>query len=111
MAYVNKTRTPYRKLYIKGHYNNYDDFHDINKNLIYTTIVEVFKGFTNQNKLVLSLYIQAIISGFEYDKEYKFKIKDTDMLTKTLLPYFEEIEDYEKCGEIMEILNNLNKPK
>ena len=45
MAYTQKTRTPYKKMYIKGKYEDFSDFYDINKETIYKSIVEIFENF------------------------------------------------------------------
>ena len=100
MAYDSKTRTPFKTMYIKGKYEDFTDFYDINKKSIYENIIEVFKGFENNKKRVLSLYVQAIIRGLEWDTEFKFSRTDTIVLTRDILPFFESIEDYEKCSEI-----------
>lgn len=111
MAYENKTRTPYKTMYIKGKYQDFTDFYDTNKKSIYENIVEVFKGFQENKKRVLSLYIQAIIQGMEWDTEFKFNRNETIVLTRDVLPFFEEIEDYEKCQEIKNLYESLTKTK
>ena len=92
MAYTKKTRTPYKKMYIKGKYEDFTDFYDINKKSIYENILEVFYGFKDNKKRVLTLYIQAIIQGLEWDTEFKFNRTDTIVLTRDVLPYFESIQ-------------------
>ena len=111
MAYNNKTRTPYKTMYIKGKYKDFTDFYDINKKSIYENIIEVFKGFENNKKKILSLYIQAIIQGLEWDCEFKFNRNETIVLTRDVLPFFEEIEDYEKCQEIINLYESLTNSK
>jgi hypothetical protein len=111
MAYENKTRTPYKTMYIKGKYQDFTDFYDTNKKSIYENIVEVFKGFQGNKKRVLSLYIQAIIQGMEWDTEFKFNRTETIVLTRDVIPYFEEIEDYEKCQEIKNLFEDLTNTK
>ena len=111
MSYNKKTRTPYKKMYIKGKYTDFTDFYDVNKQLIYENILEVFKGFIGSKKRILSLYIQAIIQGLEWDTEFKFNRTDTIILTRDVLPYFESIENYEKCLEIKKLEKELTNKK
>ncbi len=111
MAYDSKTRTPYKTMYIKGKYEDFTDFYDTNKKSIYENIIDVFKGFENNKKRVLSLYVQAIISGLEWDTEFKFSRTDTIVLTRDILPFFESIEDYEKCSEIKSLFELLTIKK
>jgi hypothetical protein len=111
MAYTKKTRTPYKKMYIKGKYEDFTDFYDINKKSIYENIIEVFYGFKDNKKKILTLYIQAIIKGLEWDTEFKFNRTDPVVLTRDVLPDFEGGEDYEKCIEIKKLYEVLTNKK
>ena len=95
-----KTRTPFIKMYIKGSYDSFDDFYDLHKKSIYENLVKLFEGFKDSKNKTLTLYIQAIIRGIEWDTEFKYNCDETIVLTRELMPYFESIEDYEKCHEI-----------
>lgn len=110
MTKTKRTTTPYKKMYIKGTYQDFTDFYDINKRSIYESFVAVFEGFKeNANKRVLTLYIQAIIRGLNWDTEFKFNRKESIVLMRDVLPYFESIEDYEKCAEIKNLYEELTK--
>ena len=111
MSYTSKTKTPYKTLHIKGKYTDFNDFYDINKQSIYENIVEVFKGFKETKKRVLSLYVQAIIQGLEWDTEFKFNRNETIVLSRDVIPFFESIEDYEKCAEIKNLYEDLTNDK
>lgn len=112
MAYKGTTKTPFRKMYIKGKYEDFTDFYAINKRPIYENIIEVFKGFTGDSKKrVLTLYIQAIIQGLEWDTEFKFNKSDTIVLLRDVIPYFEEIEEYEICEDVKKLHEELTSKK
>lgn len=91
----------FKKLEIKGKYNEFKDFYDVNKGLIYKSIIEVFKGFKTSKKKTLSLYVSAKIKDLEWDTEFNFSRNETIVLKRDLMPYFEENEDYETCSEII----------
>jgi hypothetical protein len=93
MAYTKKTQTPFIKMYIKGSYDNFDDFYDVNKKPIYENLFLLFEGFKNIKNKSLTLYVQAIIKGIEWDTEFKYHRDETILLTRDLIPYFESIED------------------
>lgn len=99
----------YKELIIQGKYEEFKDFYDYNKELIYKSIIDVFKGFKNSNKRVLKLYVSAKIKDLEWDTEFKFNRKETIILKRDLMPYFENIEDYETCSEIISLYNYLTK--
>ena len=111
MAYTKKTRTPYLKMYIKGSYENFDDFYDVNKKSIYENIVKLFDGFKETKNKSLSLYVQAVIKGIEWDTEFIYQRDETIVLTRELIPYFESIEDYEMCHEIKLLNETLTNKK
>jgi hypothetical protein len=111
MTYNKKTRTPYRKLYIKGKYEDFNDFYDENKEKVYRNIIEVFEGFIGSKKRVLSLYVQAIINGIEWDSEFIFKKTETNVLTDDILPFFLKREDYETCAQIKKLSEQFTNKK
>ena len=99
----------FKKLIIKGKYNDFKDFYDENKETIYKSIIEVFQGFKNSRKKTLSLYISAKIKGLEWDTEFNFKKEESIILKRDLMPYFESNEDYETCSEIISLTKDLTK--
>jgi hypothetical protein len=100
---------PHKELIINGKYPEFGDFYDENKELIYKSIVDVFDGFKTSRKKVLNLYIWSRIQGLEWDTEFNFTRKDTIVLTRDILPYFENIEDYEMCDKILKLYKELTK--
>jgi hypothetical protein len=42
---------------------------------------------------------------------FSFYKKDSDVLINDVLPYFEEVENYEKCAEIINLHELLTKKK
>jgi hypothetical protein len=111
MAYRNKTRAPFVHLHLKGRYEDFNDFYDQNKEVIYKGIIETFNGFIGNKKQKLSLYIQALIRGLEWDTEFIFKRTQTIILTRDVLPFFEKNEDYETCIEIKKLKESLTNKK
>lgn len=63
------------------------------------------KNLEPQKKKKLTLFVSAKIRGLEWDTEFNFHKEESVVLKRDLMPYFEEIEDYETCNEI----NNLYK--
>ena len=106
-----KPNQHYITLKLKGNYDDFSDFYDENKKPIYENIVEVFKGFIGSRKQNLTLSIEAEIQGLEWDTEFKFNKKEPKVLINEVLPYFEKIEDYEKCMEIINLHKQLTNSK
>ena len=107
MPYNNKTKTPFIKLYIKGYYKTSNDFLNVNKEKVYRSVIELYKGFLTNKKKTLTLYIQAMIVGNEWDVEYTYSRNNTKVLDEIIIPYFMNIEDYETCTEILQLKKNL----
>jgi len=97
----------FKKLNIVGKYDGFDDFYNENKEVIYKSIIEVFKEFKTTRKKTLTLYVTAKIRGLEWDTEFNFKKEDTIVLKRDVMPYFEEIEDYNTCCEIRDLQKEL----
>jgi len=100
-----KKSVPFKSLELKGKYDDFSDFYDHNKKIIYESILDVFKEFKTTRKKKLTLFVSAKIKGLEWDTEFNFHKEEAVVLKRDLMPFFEEIEDYETCGEI----NNLYK--
>jgi hypothetical protein len=111
MAYHKKTRTPYRTLHLKGRYQDFDEIYETNKEMIYKKIIEIYEGFADSDKKVLSLYLKGLIKGLEWDTEFVFYREQTIVLIRDVMPYFEQKEDYETCIEIRNLYERLTNKK
>lgn len=99
---------PHKELIFKGKYNDFKDFYDINKETIYKSIIEIFEDFNQlKNTKELSLRIAAKIKGLEWDTKFDFKRVESIVLTRDIIPYFEEIEDYETCRHVHKLHKEL----
>ena len=102
-----KPSTVFKELKLSGNYEDFKDFYDDNKEIIYKSIIELFTGFKKTRRKNLTLLVAAKIKGLDWDTEFNFNRKETVVLKRDVMPYFEEIEDYETCGEIINLHNEL----
>lgn len=94
----------FKKLIIRSNYIDFTEFYDVNKVKIYNEIIDVFKEFLNTKEIELSLKIEAIIKGLDWNTDFTFNvINDTRLLMSDILPYYIENEMYEKCSEIRKL--------
>jgi len=100
-----RKRPNYQVLTFGKKYKTYDDFYDENKPIIYKSIINIFKEFKKSRKKILTLQLNAIIEGIDWETQLNFNKDEYIVLKRDLMPYFESVEDYEICGEI----NNLYK--
>ena len=102
-----KSSNLFKELSFDGRYNDFTDFYDENKTEIYRSIIELFGEFKNCRKKSLNLKISAKIRGLDWDTEFTFKKDETIILTRDVMPYFENMEDYETCSEIVSLNKDL----
>ena len=102
---------PHKELIINGLYSEFSDFYDHNKELIYKSIIDLFNDFKKTKKNTLQLHISSVIQGLEWDTEFNFTKEDSIVLKRDIMPYFEDIEDYEMCDNILKLYKELTKTK
>ena len=98
---------PHKELIIKGKYKEFSDFYEKNKEIIYKSIIELFGEFKTSKEETLILHLWAKIDGMEWDTEFSFSRQESVVLSRDILPYFEENEDYEVCAEILKLKKEL----
>jgi hypothetical protein len=96
-----------KKLILKQNYKGFGDFYGVNKELIYRTLANLFKSLKRKDKNSVTLILGAKINGLQWETELKFKRQESIVLVRDILPFFEENEDYETCGEITETYNKI----
>lgn len=91
-------------LKIDGEYSDFHTFYEKNKRIIYDSILESFDEF-NQNDKIKHHVLQLSNVNEEdgWYAELDFKKEDYIILKRDLMPYYEKIEDYEKCSKIIEL--------
>lgn len=98
-----------KKLIIKENYKDFSDFYNINKKLIYTNIINIFKSLKRKDKENVVLILSATINALQWETELKFSRAQSIVLIRDILPFFEETEDYEVCSEITSIYNKIQE--
>lgn len=101
--------TVIKKLIIKQDYDGFTEFYNINKEIIYRTLANLFKSLKRKDKQNVVLVLGARINGLQWETELKFKKQESIVLVRDILPFFEEAEDYETCGEITDTYNKIRE--
>jgi hypothetical protein len=102
---INDTVT--KKLSLKGDYKGFNEFYGEHKETIYRAIINLFKSFKRKDKMKVVLILSAKINGLQWETELKFSRKESFVLTRDILPFFEDGEDYETCGEITNLYQKI----
>jgi hypothetical protein len=95
------------KLDIEGKYIDFTDFYGVNKIIIYNNIINLFEDFKDKNKKLLVLKLSANIQNIEWKTELEFSRKEIYILKRDILPFFEEIEDYETCEKVSKLCETI----
>jgi hypothetical protein len=91
------------KLTIHGKYDNYTDFYAMNKNIIYNNIIDLFECFKEDEKKRLVLKLSANIENIKWKTDLEFTREEIHILKRDVLPYFEELEEYETCERVINL--------
>lgn len=95
------------KIKLEKDYENFKNFYDENIVLIYKSIVDLFELFRNKRKKTIKLSVDAKINGLKWGTDFIYHRTDINVLNRDLLPYFENIEDYETCIQIRNLYTEL----
>jgi hypothetical protein len=95
------------KLDIEGKYIDFTDFYGVNKIIIYNNIINLFEDFKDKKKKLLVLELSANIQNIEWKTELEFSRKEIHILKRDILPFFEEIEDYETCEKVHKLCETI----
>jgi len=87
------------------HFTDYGTFMEVSRDPIYRTILSAFKELKKKEKVAIN--VSAHVDNTEFESELEFTKLNLDILTDVVNPYFEEIEDYEMCAKVMEVLSEL----
>lgn len=102
------SKNPDKELIFNGKYKDFKDFFEINKETIFKSIVDLFIDFRDEkNQKNLELRVAAKIKGLDWDTKFDFKREESIVLVRDIMPYFEEIEDYETCFKIYKLHQEL----
>lgn len=98
----------YINLEIRGDFKSFTEFYSTSKNVIFEKVVDLFNGLLIPENTSLTLTIYTTIDGFKWDSDLIVSRNEKEMLMKSILPYFESVENYEKCSEIIKIHKELS---
>ena len=101
---------------IVGEYSDYEDFFEQNKTKIYTGIVQCFILLSNSNRKTIKYIVSATTTNkktgiIEFNTEFLFRKDECDLLVDYVLEHFEELEEYEKCKDIIILHKSLTNTK
>jgi predicted DNA-binding protein len=94
-------------LELREEYDDFSIFIEKTRDPIYRAIINAFKNLEKTEKI--SLTIKSNVADTEFKTAFEYSKNNADILKDIINPYFEMMEDYETCAEIMNLYSNLIK--
>ena len=91
-------------LEINVSYKNFTDFYSENKYNIYKGLVNIFQRIIDDGIEQMEFVIKTNINELPFISRTAYTLESKDLLNVVFLPYFEEMEDYETCNQIKQLL-------
>lgn len=87
-------------LIIEENYPTFQDFYQKEKPTIYKKIAEIFEDSVRQD-IEMKLIVLAKINGTIFDTTFLISKNNASLITDKVIPYLEEIEEYEICEKLL----------
>ena len=117
MRLPRKKEEAFKTINIVGNYKDFNDFYSRNREIILDGVIEIYNEFLTTASRKLKLVVSANLKTPDsqtlthWDTTFIFNKKDVKVLIEDVMPFYEEIENYEKCAEILNLYNLLTKSK
>lgn len=92
-----------KRLILEGDAETFDEFMDNNREKIYRGIIEIFKNLKDSKRKKFILHLDTQIGTFAWNTDFEFTIEEAVVLYRDVLPYYQDIEDYETCQEVLDL--------
>ena len=105
----------FKTLEIIGEYSNSTSFYEENKELVFDSVVELYQELLSSNKEELMLEVLVSLEEesrkLSWTTEFIYDKKSVNVLTDDIIPFYESVEKYEKCVEVLNLYNGFTKTK
>jgi hypothetical protein len=92
-------------LIIETEYADFGTFMEETRDPVYRTILEAFKELLKKDRV--NVIVQASVDNAEFESDLEFTRNSINLLDEIVIPYFESIEDYETCNEVLKLQKKL----
>ena len=106
---VKELKYPTIKFRIKTVYPDFATYYANCKEPIYRKMLEVFQTLLTSESTRTRLVTIGNINNVEFDASYFFEKSNPGLLIDVINPFFESIEDYETCENVMSTYNSFRK--
>jgi hypothetical protein len=92
-------------LEIEKNYSDFKTFYKETKEIVYRKLVDAYEDVVKNDDITLTII--GHIDGRPFETDFDNFKSNLELLKTVINPFFEEIEDYETCGRIIKICQNL----
>lgn len=101
----------FKKINVKKKYDTFLDFQTDNQEEMYKNIIDLYLDFQKIKNKNLSIIVKVIIDDAEWTTELIFNRNEYTILKRDILPFFEDIEDYETCNVVKNLFQSFVTPR
>ena len=105
----------FKTLEIIGEYNNSTSFYSENKELVFDSVVELYHELFSTGKEELKLEVLVSLEEesrkLSWTTEFIYDKKNVSVLIDDIIPFYESVEKYEKCVEVLKLHDDFTKLK
>jgi hypothetical protein len=105
----------FKTLEIIGEYNNSTSFYSENKELVFDSVVELYRALLSTGKDELKLEVLVSLEEesrkLSWTTEFIYDKKGINVLIDDIIPFYEGIEEYEKCDQVLKLHDDFTKLK
>lgn len=103
----------FKTLEIIGEFTNSSSFYTENRRFIFDSVIELYNELLITGKEQLKLDILVNLDGetgkISWSTAFLYDKKNINVLINDILPFYESIEEYEKCETILKLYNDFTK--
>ena len=94
---------------IDRNYIDFPTFYKNEKRTIYFGYIDAFEALNNLKCSIIPITVHYLIEEQEFITRLKAERTNIDRLIENILPFFEQLEEYETCSKILKLHKLLNQ--
>ena len=95
------------KLTLSKNYPDFDSFYYESKETIYRKLIDAFEKVNIPENKTTNLTVVGNIQGKPFNSKFIIEKSNLGLLMSVLIPFFEDMEDYETCSKIVKLYDSL----
>jgi hypothetical protein len=94
---------------VDKNYSDFQSFYKDEKRTVYLGYIDAFEMLINLKCPIIPIKVHYLIEGQEYFTHLKAEKNNSIRLIENILPFFEQLEEYETCSKIIKLHKSINQ--